>query len=544
MTQINATGSSDNSMQNTSNCICMELVTQFWSLEGDAGLQRKLFSDFAENNLDAFSCFAEILDQSTAKVLRALAMQGLGQIPVSNRPNYQGEDLKNFFKVIFAELQSSSDLLKWSASKVVSDIIPPFILESRQLWDGVEPLDRIELSRSIRQMQSNYINKISYFDIYKRGKRGDEPDYEKYLEYWVYCDTSKLFLEDSNSDNYRIIVEHVLAKLQGYGVILALGCQGQYTTNETVQDAALRQARILYRTEDNQKILYDHLAWYIENPAHSDTFRIHAAETFNLTETWKPEIEKFKTLSNLLFGGQVLRVAGIEILLPQQESLKQNLNDAATLSSIFICLRDFKFDDSTNLEKVSLAEINQLVKVAKNNLSLIEESVAIGKQAATDLSKQLSCEDTNAKQYIQGLQYQHTSQIQDWLRRLNNASQELQRQQRVIVTNQAALDKTYKEVKNANTTTYNAITSIQDEKARYSKDYQTLEKSRQLISRLQTLRKNVENKLDDNSDLTNLIKRIQVAAILAVSIIILTVLSRPVKLWLLDHPVSPPGSSK
>jgi hypothetical protein len=111
MTQINITGSSDNSMQNTSNCICMELVTQFWSLEGDAGLQRKLFSDFAENNLDAFSCFAEILDQSTAKVLRALAMQGLGQIPVSNRPNYQGEDLKNFFKVIFAELRSSSDLL-------------------------------------------------------------------------------------------------------------------------------------------------------------------------------------------------------------------------------------------------------------------------------------------------------------------------------------------------------------------------------------------------------------------------------------------------
>jgi hypothetical protein len=544
MTQINMTGSSDNSMQSTSNCICMELVTQFWSLEGDAGLQRKLFSDFAENNLDAFSCFAEILDQSTAKVLRALAMQGLGQIPVSNRPNYQGEDLKNFFKVIFAELRSSSDLLKWSAAKVVSDIVPPFILESRQLWEQAEPLDRTELSRSIRQMQSNYINKISYFDIYKRGKRGDDPDYEKYLEYWVYCDTSTLFLENLSSDNYRIIVEHVLAKLQSYGVILALGCQGQYATNETVQDAALRQARLLYRTEDNQKIIYDHLAWYIENSAHSDGFRIHAAETFNLTETWKPEIEKFKTLSNLLFGGQVLRVAGIEILLPQQESLKQNLNDAATLLSIFICLRDFKFDDSTNLEKVSLAEINQLVKVDKNNLSLIEESVAIGKQAATDLSKQLSCEDTNAKQYIQGLQYQHTSQIQDWLRRLNNASQELQRQQRVIVTNQAALDKTYKEVKNANTTTYNAITSIQDEKARHSKDYQTLEKSRQLISRLQTLRKNVENKLDDNSDLTNLIKRIQVAAILAVSIIILTVLSRPVKLWLLDHPVSPPGSSK
>jgi hypothetical protein len=543
MTQINITDSSDNSMQNTSNCICMELVTQFWSLEGDAGLQRKLFSDFAENNLDAFSCFAEILDQSTAKVLRALAMQGLGQIPVSNRPNYQGEDLKNFFKVIFAELRSSSDLLKWSASKVVSDIIPPFILESRQLWDQAEPLDRTELSRSIRKMQSNYVNKISYFNIDKRGRRGDEPDYEQYLEYWVYCDTSILFLEDSNSDNYRIIVEHVLAKLQSYGVILALGCQGQYTTNETVQDVALRQSRILYRTEENQKILYDHLAWYIENPSHSDSFRIHAAETFNLTETWKPETEKFKTLSNLLFGGQVLRTVGIEILLPQQESLKQNLNDAATLLSVFVYLRDFEFDDSINLEKVSLVEISQLIVIVNNNLSSINKNIVAGKRSAADLSQQLSCDDTSAEQYIQGLQYQHTNQIQDWLRQLNNASQELQRQQRVIATNQSTLDKIYKEVKNANTIIYNAITSIQDEKARHSKDYQTLEKSRQLISRLQTLRKNVENKLDDNSDLTSLIKRIQVAAILAVSII-LTILSRPVKLWLLDHPVSPPGSSK
>jgi hypothetical protein len=544
MTQINITGTSDDSMQNTSNCICMELVNQFWSLEGDAGLQRKLFSDFAENNLDAFSCFAEILDQSTAKVLRALAMQGLGQIPVSNRPNYQGEDLKNFLKVIFAELRSSSDLLKWSASKVVSDIIPPFILESRQLWDQAEPLDRTELSRSIRKIQSNYVNKISYFNIDKRGRRGDEPDYEQYLEYWVYCDTSILFLEDSNSDNYRVIIEHVLAKLQSYGVILALGCQGQYTTNETVQDAALRQTRILYRTEDNQKILYDHLAWYIENPAHSDSFRIHAAETFSLTETWNPEIEKFKTLSNLLFGGQVIRSAGIQILLPQKEILKQNLNDAAILLSIFVYLRDFEFDNSTDLEKVSLVEIHQSIEIANGYLSSINKNVVSGKQSATDLSKQLSCQATNAERYIQSLQYQHTNQIKDWLVRLNNASQELQRQQRLIMTNQATLDKVYKEVKNVSTIIYNTITSIQDEKARHSKDSQTLEKSRQLISRLQTLRKNVENKLEDTTDLTNLTKRIQIAAIVAASIIILTVLSSPVKLWLLDHPVSPPGSNK
>jgi hypothetical protein len=522
----------------------MELVTQFWSLEGDAGLQRKLFSDFAENNLDAFSCFAEILTQSTSKVLRALAMQGLGQVPSRNRPNYQGEELKNFFKVIFAELRSSSDILKWSASKVVSDVIPPFILESRQLWDQTEPLDRIELSRSIRTMQSNYINKISYFDIYKRGKQGDEPDYEKYLEYWVYCDTSILFLENSNSDNYRIIVEHVLAKLQSYGVILALGCQGQYTTNQTVQDAALRQARILYRTEENQRILYDHLAWYIESSAHSDNFRIHAAETFNLTESWKPEIDKFKTLSNILLGGSVLRSAGIKILLPQKESLEQKLNDAATLLNVIVYLRDYNLDDSTNLEKVSLGEINQSIVVVNDDLSSINKHVAAGERSAAELSKQLSCEATNAEQYIQGLQDQHTNHIQDWLRRLNNTSQELQKQQRIIALNQATLDKIYKEVKNINNVAHNGIVNIEDEKARHSKDYQTLEKSSQLISRLQTLRKNVENKLDDNSDLTNLVKIIQITAILAVSIIILTILSRPVKLWLLGHPIYPPGSSR
>ncbi len=520
----------NNSIQNTSVCNCLELVNQFWLLEGDAGLQRKLFADFAENNPDAFSCFAEILAQSTSKVLRALAMQGLGQIPLQNRPNYQGEDLKGFFKTLFAELRSSSDLLKWSASKVVSEIVPPIILESRQLWEQGEPLDRIELSRSVRQMQSTYTNKINYFDIHKRGKHGDEPEYERYLEYWVYCDTSALFTEDSNSDNYRSIVEHVLAKLQGYGVILALGCQGQYTTNKIVQDSALRQARLTYTTDDNQKLLYDHLAWYIENPIHADNLRVHAAETFNLTGNWKPVIDKFKILSNLLLGSQILR-------------------DAAILLTAFIDLRDYKLNNAANLEKLSLTKIERFVKTANDDLSLINKNADLGKKSETDLSKKLNSDANHAKQHIQNLQDQYIDQIQNWLKRLDQAYQDLQKQRNIVTNNQVTLDKVYNDISKLDTSIYNDITSVSDQDARHSKDYETLEECKLLLARLENLRKNVESKLSPTSSLTtsreptNLRKRIQVTVIWAVSIIVLTAISRPSKAWLLYNPVAPPGSS-
>jgi len=526
-----------------------DLINEFWRLEGDAGLQRKLFADFAENNPDAFSCFAEILVYNTSKVLRALAMQGLGQIPLQNRPNLQGADLKEFFKTLFTELRSSSDLLKWSASKVVSEIVPPIILESRQLWDQGEPIDRTELSRSVRQMQSNYTNKINYFDINKRGKRGDEPEYERYLEYWVYCDTSALFTEDSNSGNYRSIIEHVLAKLQGYGVILALGCQGQYTTNDTVQDVALRQARLTYITDDNQKLLYDHLAWYIENQAHNDNLRVHAAETFNLTEKWKPIIDKFKILSKLLLGSQILRDGAINILSPQKVALQQNLNAAAILLTAFVDLRDYKLNDAASLEKLSLTEIGKLVKIANDDLSLINKNTDLGNRSSTDLSKQLSSDTSHAKQHIQSLQNQHTNQIQNWLKRLAQTSQDLQKQQGVIKNNQSTLNKVYDDVSRLDTSIYNDITSIPDQAARHSKDYETLVECKPLLDRLEILRKNVESKLSPTSSLTvssepaSLRKRTQVTIIWAVSIIVLAAVSRPSKVWLLNNPVAPPGSS-
>lgn len=38
---------------------CPTLVNQFWQLEADAGFQRKLFIDFAHQNPNAFSCFAD-----------------------------------------------------------------------------------------------------------------------------------------------------------------------------------------------------------------------------------------------------------------------------------------------------------------------------------------------------------------------------------------------------------------------------------------------------------------------------------------------------
>lgn len=535
----------DNSIQNISICTCLELINEFWRLEGDAGLQRKLFADFAENNPDAFSSFAEILAQSTSKVLRALAMQGLGQIPLQNCPNYQGEDLKGFFKTLFAELRSSSDLLKWSACKVVSEIVPPIILESRQLWEQGEPLDRTELSRSVRQMQSTYTNKINYFDIHKRGKHGNEPEYERYLEYWVYCDTSALFTEDSNSDNYRSIVEHALAKLQGYGIILALGYQGLYTTNKIVQDATLRQARLTYTTDDNQKLLYDHLAWYIENSTHADNLRVHAAETFNLTGNWKPVIDKFKILSNFLLGSQVLRDGAIKILLPQKSALQQNISDAAILLTAFIHLRDYKLNNTANLEKLSLTKIERFFKTANGDLSLINKIADLGKQSATDLSKKLNSDANYAKQHIQDLQNQHIDQIQNWLKRLDQAYQDFQKPKK----NQAALDKVYNDVSKLDTSIYNDITSISDQDARHSKDYETLEESKLLLARLESLRKSVEIKLSPPSSLTtsgestNLRERTPVTVIWAVSIIVLTAISHPAKTWLLYNPVAPPGSS-
>lgn len=529
---------------------CPTLVNRFWQLEADAGRQRQLFIDFAHENPNAFSCFAEILAHSSSAVLRALAIQGFGEIPESNLPDLQGEDFKYFLKLLFAEVSSSSDIVRLSAAKVVTDIIPPFFIESRNLWEPSEPLDRIELSRVIRKLEGDYLKRVQDFNLSKRGTRGDEPDYERYLDFWVYGATSApiLFTNNSNSENYRPIVEHVLNRLQGHGVILALGCQGGYKTSQVAQDAGLHQARVTYSiSDDYQKLLYDDLVWYIQESSHSDQLRVHAAETINLTGEWKPTLEKLKVLSKLLLGSEVLRDGAIQILSPQMNLLQQSLTNAAGLLRSFINLQQYRLDDRYDLRIVSLQELEKFIRSAEDNLSSIKDNVTTGINTAKSLGKKLNSDSDQAHKYLHSLDSKYTNQIKQWLIKLRDTIKTLSENQQKIKSIQNTLNHVYDQVKRFHETIYSKLTDISNQtEIRQSTKYQTLEECDILLKKLNDLYQQVYRILQSPGVLTSsdqpdkLRKRAKVSIIWGIAVATVAFFSPLVKVLLQDYPIPQP----
>jgi len=182
---------------------------------------------------------------------------------------------------------------------------------------------------------------------------------------------------------------------------------------------------------------------------------------------------------------------------------------------------------------------------------LIDTNTTKGKQSAANLSKQLNFSDAYAKQHIEALQSQHTSQIDGWLKQLDETRTELRRLQSIITSNQAALNQACRDSCNLDSNTCNKINSIADIGAKDSKNFDTIEECQNLITRLNKLRDELIGCLSlpiiRNSALSREPDKLRKQGLIsfgfAAAFVILAAISKPSKAWLLQNPVPPPGAS-
>jgi hypothetical protein len=409
----------------------------------NAGLQIGEFFRLAEQNPEvALGAVAEILKSHNRIEVRALALRSIGKI--GHRPTLkeitacQSESSKDLLKLLLSSLQGKGDidrdLIRWAASDALENIgySPAFLHHSD--FDGLVESQQL----IIQEIVDRNIGLIDR--VVRLNSRGVQTsDYQRFLKFWIYGPTTEIFKEKSRSNNYRAIVEDILVELQSLGVILGLGLKGSYEPSGVAQDASICLAKQIYKqSNDNEKILYEHLDSYLHDNKHEISLRITAIELINSTNSWKPTQERLHTLIKCLLYREELRNAVVRLFKFQRESIQQANTDAAMLLKALSFSYNLAQPDPMNM---NLSTIDNHTSLANSYRQTIQSIFDLALSASRRISSQYSYSDAVIVQFLTNQKNSHMIKIDAWIGKLSQQHDTTMRKYQDIEFNQQKLSK-------------------------------------------------------------------------------------------------------
>lgn len=450
-----------------------------------------------QNPAVAFTSFVTILGNQTLLPMRALAIRGFGWIEhkatKADIAACQSEYSQQLLKLLSAEVlgkgKHGADLLRWAAADAIDGInFDAKYLHHPEYGNLHEPT--AWLAKEILERKRKEINQVNTLD-----SRGDKTvEYQRHLQFWIYGPTVELFKENSSTQNYRYVVSDVLLELQELGIILALDIPQSERPNYIAQEAALGLADGLYRRYvEIQQTLYGYLEQFLLDDLRDVKLRISAAHIIKLTSNWKPLADKLNLLSRMLLWQEELRNEGLQILGQDKQVLAKVNIDADNLIE---ALEYQYFLNKPNTEDLTLTQIDNHLKLAEQKRNDINYIFWRALQSADKLSNQYKISASTVKTFISGKQNLYLSDINQWVKKLEEQGKTLKTEQERIRYKQSLLDQVFAESEYLGKKFIDALISISKQEDRNSQNYQTYRECTSLITSLLHLKNAVINNLE------------------------------------------------
>ncbi|MEG4915864.1 hypothetical protein [Microcoleus sp. B7-D4] len=392
--------------------------------------------------------------------------------------------LRDIAKEVKGKGEVSNDLTRWAAASALEAI--GYSRQSLQHREGggfTEPLDRIR--REIRDRKLAEIKRIERLNT--RGEK--TADYERHLEFWLYGPADELLNDNDSSRNYQDIVGDVICQLHGRGVYLGL-----MSPNSIVQGAALRQAGLIFKeSAEIEDDLYGLLEEFLHDSNHKISLRINAAEIIN---TARDLTRRLKTLSKLLLEETELRKTAVRLLNPDKQELARVESDAYTvLETLNFEYRVEKLDP----KDLTIAQMEAIISSANQLNSEITQKFISSIAAAESLARQYRQSALVVKNFLQSKQDEYKADIENWIKKLRTQISDTSGLQDKFKSAQLLLNETFSAIANIDCNLYKKLRESPNLEAIESKDYQSYNRGKKLLSELELLKNKLVEELNSES---------------------------------------------
>lgn len=338
-----------------------DLISIFNS-RANAGDQIEIFLALAEGQPEtAITCFSTVVRNVIIQPIKALALQGFGKIP---QPYKQALALcaskedQELLKLLCNEIKNrSSELTAWAAAEALKEIgFSPDNIHHPQGGNLPEPPRRIQ--NEILDQKIQEIHRIQ-----RLNSRGQfTPEYERFLEFWIYGPTVQFFEENCTSQRYIEIAGDILHATQVRGIQLGLN-----SSNREVQKLSLDKAKDIfnqYARSDRgefKETLGNSLKRFLQEGFNSEADLQALAEAF-IYETPKYNIDDWR-LSQLTSNE-------IEQEISQLESLRSQVSSIFS-SAIFVSGEKIINDFLLEQKNTYIDLINSWIERLETQIELI-----------------------------------------------------------------------------------------------------------------------------------------------------------------------------
>ncbi|MEG4284546.1 hypothetical protein QUB68_15565 [Microcoleus sp. A006_D1] len=458
----------------------------------NVGDQIQQYFDFAETDPDgAVPWFANILKEKALLTTRALALQGLGRAAQHAHIKQDLADwdvLKDIAKEVNEKGDSSRDLTRWAAAKLLEDIgYSPRDLQHREGGGFTEPVDRIR--REIRDRKLVEINRIQRLNT--TGETTAE--YDRNRDFWVYGPVEELFAGDDNSPNYQELVGDVVHELHGRGVYLGL-----MSPNSIVQEAALRQAGLIFKeSAEIEEFIYGLLEDFLTESSHEMSLRIVTAEIISNAS----DLKKLTTLSKLLLEDEQLRNVAVKLLIPYKE---QNLAEVEPDANTVLVALEYKLDiDRPEPENLTIQQIETHISSSMLNQNDIPGIFLSAIESAKNLPMWQNQSSTLLVKFLEDQSQINQSNISEWIKKLEDQKSKTLEIQQKVKFYQSQIEKTISAIEN-NLNIHEKIKTIPNLEARNSNEYENYNQCKKLEKNLSSVKDKLLSEMNSKySELIN-----------------------------------------